>query len=155
MSDENQIVNETENQIMNVEEGSLISQITERKKTSYSSFVPTTEEEKINVYNALQTCDARVSDILNTEITIKNIICQEYEKIDNETGEVKQRVRTIIFDENGKSYGTASKGIYYSIIRLIQAFGEPKDWKEPKHVMIKEQTTRNGGKTYIIEVLKH
>lgn len=122
-----------------------------QKNLSYCSFEPKTQDEKLMLYNALQKCDYRVSDKLNTVISIKNVFVQQFEQVDKETGEAKVKRRSIVFDENNKTYVTASSCFYYSLSRLISVIGEPKTWEKPLKVKFIEQNLNNGGKGFVIE----
>lgn len=119
----------------------------------YSSMKCETLEEKKLMYNALNSCDALVKDVKGSIINLKNVYIERYEKEDETTGEIKTKYRTILFDEEGKSYATGAYGIYNSINKLIMAFGEPNTWKEPIKVKIEEMKTKNGGMSLILSLV--
>lgn len=145
----------TENQIIvqNEHKGLSIDVLNDGGRKEYQSFVPSTEEEKIQLYNALQQCDERLMDHIGEVILLKNVICQEFQRENEETGEVTDEVRTVILDDKGKTYGTASKGIFLSLAQIFKAFGQPSTWKEAKPIRIKEKQTGKNRKTYIIELV--
>ena len=72
------------------------------KQNVYCSKVAETEKEKKELFNALESCDALLNDCVGQEINIKDIYVEEKQVIDDATGEIKIKYRTILFDENGK-----------------------------------------------------
>lgn len=112
------------------------------EKPAYCSIVPKTREEKVKLFNALEQCDVRLSDCKNQDIEIKDVFIQKYEKEEN--GEIKTKFRTIIFDKDGKTYVTASYGIYNSLAKIMSAFGEPNTWENPLSVKVVERPLGDG-----------
>ena len=108
-----------ENQNLNVNENkgelTLFSGI---KQNVYCSKVAETETEKKELFNALESCDALLNDCVGQEINIKDIYVEEKQVIDETTGELKVKYRTILFDESGQTYATGSYGIY-NILKKI------------------------------------
>ena len=70
------------------------------------------KEEKKNLFNKLQRADALLNDCVGTEIKLKDVFVSKYSKLNEKTGEVEDKVRIILFDENGMTYATGSFGIY-------------------------------------------
>ena len=101
------------------------------------------EEEKKELFNALETCDALLNDCVGQEIVIKDIYCEEKEVIDDKTGELKKKYRTIIFDMNGQTYATGSYGIFNVIKKLISIYGLPT-WEEGIKVKVAKRPIGNG-----------
>ena len=114
-----------ENQNLNVNENkgelTLFSGI---KQNVYCSKVAETEKEKKELFNALESCDALLNDCVGQEIKIKDIYCEEKQVLDSETGEIKTKFRTIIFDESGQTYATGSYGIFNVLKKNPLRFGE-------------------------------
>ena len=79
------------------------------KQNIYCSKKAESEEEKKELFNALESCDVLLNDIVGTEIEIKDIYVEEKQVVDDETGEVKTKYRTIIFDNEGKTYNKTRK----------------------------------------------
>ena len=112
------------------------------EKPAYCSIIPKTKEEKVRLFNALEQCDVRLSDCKNQDIEIKDVFIQKYEKEEN--GETKVKFRTILFDKDGKTYVTASYGIYNSLAKIMSAFGEPNTWENPLSVKVIERPIGEG-----------
>ena len=70
----------------------------------YCSKVANSDEEKKDLFNALESCDALLNDCVGQEINLKDVYCEEKEVLDEETGETKKKYRTILFDVSGQTY---------------------------------------------------
>ena len=109
----------------------------------FSSKEVKTVEDKKALFNALETCDCLLNDCINKEITIKDVYCEKTQIADEETGEVKPKYRTILFDIDGKTYATGSYGIYNVIKKLIAIYGLPT-WEDGLTVKVIKQKVKDG-----------
>lgn len=109
----------------------------------FSSKEVKTVEDKKALFNALETCDCLLNDCVNKEITIKDVYCEKTQVADEETGEVKPKYRTILFDIDGKTYATGSYGIYNVIKKLIAIYGLPT-WEDGLTVKVIKQKVKDG-----------
>ena len=114
------------------------------KQNIYCSKKAESEEEKKELFNALESCDVLLNDIVGTEIEIKDIYVEEKQVVDDETGEVKTKYRTIIFDSEGKTYATGSYGIYNVLKKIIGIYGLPTDWEKTLKVKVIKRPIGNG-----------
>ena len=121
-------------------------------KKIYCSKNVETEEEKKGLFNALESCDVLLNDCEGQEITIKDIYVEEKEVVD-ETGEVKTKFRTILFDENGQTYATGSYGIYNVLKKIIGIYGLPTDWEKPIKVKVVKKPIGNGKKSLTLTLV--
>ena len=126
-----------------MEEKQELTLLSNVKTKMYCSKKVEKEEDKKDLFNALETCDALLNDCVGHEIEIKDIYCEEKEVIDDETGELKNKYRTIIFDKNGQTYATGSYGIYNVIKKLISIYGYPT-WENGIKVKVAKRTIGNG-----------
>lgn len=110
----------------------------------YTSFEITNEESASQLFKAMNQADEAISDYKNMQITIKDVFVQSATQIDEETGELKDSTKVVIFDEEGKSYGTISKGFYTSMCNVCAIIGEPRTWKSPITITIKEVKVKRG-----------
>ena len=111
---------------------------------TYCSKVAEKEEEKKELFNALETCDALLNDCVGQEIDIKDVYCEEREIVDDETGELKTKFRTIIFDKAGQTYATGSYGIYNIVRKIVSIYGLPTTWENPIKVKVSKRPIGNG-----------
>ena len=134
-----------ENQNVNVNENkgelTLFSGI---KQNVYCSKVAETETEKKELFNALESCDALLNDCVGQEINIKDIYVEEKQVIDETTGELKVKYRTILFDESGQTYATGSYGIYNILKKIVQIYGLPETWEKSLKVKVAKRPIGNG-----------
>lgn len=111
---------------------------------SYCSIVTNTEEEKVKLFNALESCDARLNDEVGSIIYIRDVYINAYQKTDKQTGETHPAHRTILFDTDGKTHVTASNYFYVSLMKLMTVWGEPTTWEKPKAIKITKKPVNNG-----------
>lgn len=124
------------------ENTSLISSTVNK---SYCSFKAKTTEEKKKLFNALENCDVKLNDVVGQTIKIKNVYIQEYGRVDKNTGEpISNGHRTIIFDEAGKTYVTASNYFFVSMAKMLQALGTPEEWDEAVEIEIVKRSVGDG-----------
>ena len=110
----------------------------------YCSKTAESEKEKKELFNALESCDVLLNDIVGTTIDIKDIYVEEKEVTDSETGEVKTKYRTILFDVDGKTYATGSYGIYNVLKKIVGIYGLPTKWENPLKVKVAKRPIGNG-----------
>lgn len=130
---------------------SLTEQFNNQKANTYCSLNTENVESKKILYKASQKCDYRVADSLNKVIYLKDLYIRKSEKVDESTGEVITKYRTILIDKDGKTYASASKGLFNSVGQLISIMGEPTMWAEPLAIKVSELQLEKG-KTYTIEL---
>lgn len=119
----------------------------------YCSLIAKTEEEKKKLFNTLESCDVLLNDCVGNEIAIKDIYVEQRQIVDDETGELKVKYRTILFDENGQTYATGSYGIYNILKKIIQIYGEPQMWSEPLKVKVAKKPIGNGKQSLTLILL--
>ena len=114
------------------------------KQNIYCSKAVESEEDKKELFNALETCDALLNDCVGTEIEIKDIYVEEREVVDEDTGELKKKYRTILFDASGQTYATGSYGIYNIIKKIVTIYGLPETWANPLKVNVAKRPIGKG-----------
>lgn len=114
--------------------------------------VPDTKEEKVAMANAMSTTTGQFSDIINTEILLINYFVERKQITDDETGELRSVVRSVLIDSNGMSYNTLSSGIATSLKSIIAVFGPASAWEEPMRVKVK-QVQSGKGRMYTLELI--
>lgn len=123
------------------------------KNKIYCSIVAETEESKKQLFNALETCDALLNDCVGQEIDIKDIYVEEREVADEETGEVKPKYRTILFDANGQTYATGSYGIFNIVKKIVSIYGLPTSWENPVKVKVSKRPIGNGKQSLTLTLI--
>ena len=113
------------------------------EKDTFCSIIPNSIDDKKRLFNALESCDVLLNDIVGQEISIKDVYCEKTNVIDDKTGEYKVKYRTILFDVDGKTYATGSYGIYNIIKRIIAIYGLPT-WENGIKVSVIKQKINDG-----------
>ena len=112
---------------------------------TYCSVKAETMADKKKLYNALEACDVILNDIVGQKINVKDVYIQEFPRTNKETGEpMSNGHRVILFDDKGKTYVTASNYFFVSLVKVLNAFGEPNTWKEPLAIEITKRPTKGG-----------
>ena len=119
----------------------------------YCSKNATTEKEKKELFNALESCDALLNDCVGQEIEIQDIYVEEKQVVDDETGELKTKFRTIIFDKSGQTYATGSYGIFNVMKKIIQIYGLPETWEKAIKVKVAKRPIGNGKQSLTLTLI--
>ena len=121
----------------------------------FCSFSPDDVAGKVKLYNAINSPDERLSDFINTPITIRDVVVSKVklsEKVESEnenpfipeeTANVREGFRVVIIDVEGKSYTATSTGIYNSVSTLRSIFGG-LHFEDGLKAMVKQIKTKNG-----------
>ena len=80
----------------NQNESKELSLFNEMEQNVYCSKVARTEEEKKELFNALESCDALLNDCVGQEINIKDIYIEQKQVVDEETGELRTKYISIL-----------------------------------------------------------
>ena len=123
------------------------------KQNVYCSKVAETEKEKKELFNALESCDALLNDCVGQEIEIKDIYVEEKQVVDEETGELKTKFRTILFDKSGQTYATGSYGIFNVLKKIVSIYGLPNTWEQPLKVKVAKRPIGNGKKSLTLIIM--
>ena len=119
----------------------------------YCSIVAKDNKEKKKLFNALENCDLLLNDCVGQKIKMKDLYIEAYENEDEESGEVKTKYRTIIFDVDGQTYATGSYGIYNILNKIVAIYGLPSNWAEPVEVEVVKKPTRDGKQSLSLKLV--
>lgn len=106
-------------------------------QTQFCSMKATTDEEKAQLYNAMNNPDKRLADCINMGINAKDLYIEVVQCTNEETGEVTPCPRIVIIDDKNVSYQCVSIGIYSALKKVIQVYGAPT-WKKPVKLEVKQ-----------------
>lgn len=105
--------------------------------SSFCSLKTGTLKEKAAFYNATSNPDHKVGDYINKVIRVKDIYVEAIELEDEETGEAVSAPRIVLIDTEGKTYQAVSRGVFNSLVRLINTFGQPT-WEEGLPLLVRQ-----------------
>lgn len=106
---------------------------------AFSSLQATTDEEKAQLFNAINNPEKRLADCINMTIKAKDLFVEVVNCTNEETGEVTACPRIVIIDDKGIAYQAVSLGIYSALKKVIQIFGTPT-WAKPIALEVKQVT---------------
>lgn len=102
----------------------------------FCSITAKTEEERIRLYNVMNAPENRVSDMINMEIEVSDVIVETV-NVTNEEGVESAAPRVILVSPDGTAYQCVSNGVYSAIRKAIKIFGAPH-WDTPKKFIVKQ-----------------
>lgn len=123
------------------------------ERQAICSIDPKTDDEKKKLFNALENCDVLLNDCVGQKIKIKDIYVEKRKVVDETTGEIKSKYRSILFDENGQTYATGSYGIANVLYKIIQIYGFPTTWEKPLEVEVAKRPIGNGKQTLTLKLI--
>lgn len=104
------------------------------------------------IFNLENSCDFKLNDCKGELIRVKDVLVKIIEKpleepiVNEETGDIidmEYKKITILIDDKGKSYVTASKMFTNQLLRYIQMFGIESITKDGLEIKITERAVRN------------
>lgn len=122
------------NELITIEENGNVFAVTNSVK-AYSSLQPKTEAEKVTFFNMVNAPTDRLKAAVNMTLELKDIYAEQCEFVNQETGDVTPGVRIVFITADGKSYQSASKGVFTSTQKLLSIMGEPSTWKKPVKII--------------------
>lgn len=116
----------------------IIASPQNEQRPTFCSFHPDTPEEKAKLYRAMTNPDKKVSDCINQAFQLADVYIELVEMTQEDTGEVRQVPRVVLFAADGTTYAATSQGVYNAIQRLSLVYGPPS-WKTaPIPVVIRQ-----------------
>lgn len=101
----------------------------------------TQPNNRVKLLNALQDCDGKLTELVNTLLKVTDYVAHEVDITSKETGEVATCTRLVLIDDHGETYQCVSSTLLRSIQTVAYAFGPPP-WIPPLEMTVK--TRRNG-----------
>lgn len=121
----------------------IAQELSTDQTSTFCSIQGGTLEAKAAVFNASNNPDHKVGDYINKVIKVKDVLAEQIELADEETGEVQSAVRVVLIDTDGKSYQAVSMGIFNALKKAIAIFGAPT-WDEGLPCLIKQVSVGKG-----------
>lgn len=102
----------------------------------YCSMLVTDEKSASMLFKAMNQPDDSLGDHINETIDVTNIFIQPVPMANQETGEMNVVPRIVLFDVEGKTYVTVSRGIYNALKNMCAIVGTPETWKAPVTIKV-------------------
>ena len=132
-------------------EKNFIADLTNTHAT-YCSLSVTTKQGKARLYNATNGNAKRISDMINTQISVKDVFVESVQCTNTTTGEVKTCPRIVLIDSDLNGYQCVSVGVYSAIAKIFNIYGTPDQWEEPIKIKIK-QISKGDRKMLTLEIV--
>lgn len=110
----------------------------------YCSIPITSQETASMVFKAMNDADEGVSDMINQQISIQGVFVQKAAKVDEETGELMDTPKTVLFDTEGRTYATTSKPFYTGLCNMCALVGSPETWSSPITIRVLQKKVKRG-----------
>lgn len=117
----------------------------------FASFDTTTDEGKIDVFNAMN--DAEVLTI-GEILTVENIVIAPAQVRDQETGELKTLAAVTLITPGGGMYRSTSQGVVKTAINLLSTFGKDGRLTRTVNVVAKEIDLPGGRRYKKLSIVK-
>lgn len=119
------------------------------QETVFSTFSMDSPQDKMILYKAINTPDHRIKDMINMQISIKDVYIEKISvtKKDENGNEMfdeegypltNYAPRIVIVDDKGKSYTAVSQGVFNAVKRIFEILGNPHDWEKPIKFTVKQ-----------------
>jgi hypothetical protein len=143
---------EVKNEVVAVKDTNEVNLFSGMAAKTYCSKNVVSDQDKKELFNALEQCDVVLNDIVGQEIVLKDVYCEEKQVMDDVSGELKTKYRTILFDIEGKTYATGSYGIFNVVKKLSSIYGLPT-WEDGIKVKVAKRPMGNGKSTLTLNLL--
>lgn len=137
-----EVVSETAEYVVIKEDGKFKRKA---KYKEFNSFVAETKEDKLFLFNALNSNDESgngLKDHVGKQFQVKDVILRPYDKINEDTGATEYGVLTYLITPEKVAYATSSKNVYFTVVQLMEAFGTPS-WDD-MFVQVGKKKMENG-----------
>ena len=144
------VVTEVQEGILNYDLD-LIGQVTDTVN-SVCSIKPQTEDEEVELFNAINDVSCPIKEMANKPIAMKGVYLEEVVITSEETQLKSKELRVIIIDEDNNSYSAMSKGVMMSLQKIFALKGSPfvQPWDKPVVIVPKIKTVGKNNVTTLM-----
>lgn len=122
------------------------------RRASYCSMEASDMRSKAMLYNAVSSPE-KIKMMIGKQIKLAHIYIDTVTLHDQKSGELITAPRVVLIDDKAQSWQSVSIGMYESVKKLIQMFGDPSDWAKPLTVEIVLVDLKNRGTTYNLKAV--
>jgi hypothetical protein len=97
----------------------------------------------LNLFEANEGAGDELKKHVGQQIQVADVITRKYDKINEETGELEYGVLTYLLTSDRQAFVTSSKSVYFSIMHILEVFGEPSK-EEPFILKVLKKKMQNG-----------
>ena len=107
----------------------------------------TTERGKARAINCMGEADIVIGDNHMVEMRVCDYLAYPVSTVDEETGEQREYVDLVLFDEDGHFFKTSSVVAPHKFVAMLRLYG-PERWRAGISIVIAERKARKSGRTY-------
>lgn len=122
------------------------------ERQMYATLDMNDKENKAKLFNATENADVLAMDCVNTELILKDVYIEKIPTTNEETGEVGYKYRTILFDDEGKTYATGSYGMYNTVTKILSIYGIEYLHDEGLKVVISKGSSKEGKNRLFLKI---
>lgn len=116
----------------------------------WASFDVTTTEGKVRALEAMQGTDTvPIDGVLDQVLYVTDIFAHRVQMANQETGEMVDADRIVLFGQDGTAYACVSAGVARSLQAICGLFGAPP-WHPAMALRVSRKRTRQGRTTYVV-----
>ena len=124
----------------------------ESEKQCYSSMDINSKENKAKLFNATENADILAADVVGEKLTLVDVYLEKNPRVNEETGELGHKYRTILFSKEGKTYASGSYGLYNSVVKILSIYGIDFLHDEGLKVEIVKAKTKDGKQKLALKI---
>ena len=122
------------------------------ERQMYATLDMADKENKAKLFNATENADVLAMDCVNTEIVLKDVYIEKIPKVNEETGEITYKYRTILFDDEGKTYASGAYGMYNTVAKILSIYGIEYLHDEGLKVVITKGSSKEGKNRLFLKI---
>lgn len=122
------------------------------ERQMYATLDMADKENKAKLFNATENADILAIDCVNTEIILKDVYIEKIPKVNEETGEITYKYRTILFDDEGKTYASGAYGMYNTVVKILSIYGIEYLHDEGLKVVITKGSSKEGKNRLFLKI---
>lgn len=108
----------------------------EESERIFCSIVAETEEDKVKLFNVMNSPSGKVADMINMEIAVSDVVVETV-RVTDDDGEEAVAPRIILVTPDGDAYQCVSNGVYSALKKVFKIFGAPH-WDAPKRFTVRQ-----------------
>ena len=113
-----------------------------------------TRKSVVKIYNAMNSAAEQLSDHINEEIAIVDVVAHPLQLVNPESGELNECLRTVLIAADGTAYQAVSEGVVSSLSKIFSLCGMPSWTEEPVKVKPVQVKTNKGFKVLTLEMVE-
>jgi hypothetical protein len=125
------------------------------KENVLTSYNREDKAQALLLWSALSHSDSSADDLVGQQIEVEHFVQHWITRVDDETGEVRDVLRTVLVGPDGKRVSTGSETISKSIAMAARVFGVRPPFDPPLRFVVREGRSRTKKRRFLyVELAK-